>query len=172
MAKKKSLPKIFISYSEFDEKHDRGRLSALCKRLLDEVRLQTGENWPVFLDRDTIKTGENWKSNVQEALENSDILIALITPNYFKSQGCRHEIEGFLNKEKQSERKPLIIPIMYLGSQDRLAQDELGKEVIKRDLLDWRDLRFEPFTSPRLKREMEKAASAISDAIEASDSGD
>lgn len=165
MSKKKHSHRIFISYSSFDEKHDRGRLSALCKRLQDEVEVQTGARWSVFYDK-TADPGKDWESRVNSELEKSSVFIVVVTPSYLESQWCRNEWEAILEKETRSRKKPLIVPVMYLGKEDRLMQDALGKEIMKRNCLDWRKLRFESFTSPRLKREMETAASAISDALE------
>ena len=51
MAKQKAQPTIFISYSFFDDKHERGRLSALSERLREELRAQLGANCPDFVDR-------------------------------------------------------------------------------------------------------------------------
>jgi cobaltochelatase CobT len=159
-------PQIFLSYSAFDEEHDRGRLSALCSRLKEEVRLQTGEEVSIWRDREEIKGGDNWRETIEQQLRDSDILIAFITPSYLNSRFCRQEITQFLDKEKDQKRKGLIVPIIYLGSEEHLTDNDLGREIVSRRGFDWRALRFEPFTSSRLKREIEKTATAIGKALE------
>ena len=163
---------VFVSYSKFDEAHDHGKLSALCERLTDELRLNSEENVSFWLDRENLSLGSNWKDRLDEALREADLLVAFITPSYLKNKWCREELTGFLKKEKQLNRQNTIIPIIYLGNEDWLSQDALGKEIIHRKVLDWRELRFEPFTSIRLKREMKKAAGAIEDAIHVSSESD
>lgn len=167
MAKQKAQPKIFLSYSSFDEKHEGGRLSALRKRLSEEFTAQRGKDGSVFVDRTAIRPGDNWKAKLQAALDAADVLVAFITPSYLNSPWCRTEIGAFFDKERQSGQKGVVVPIVYMGTADRLAQDSLGKAIVERDPLDWRELRFEPFSSSRLKREMQKAASAIGQAIQA-----
>jgi len=170
VAKRKTQHTIFVSYSSFDDQHDDGKLSALCQRLTEELRVQTGDDYSVFLDRKKIRTGDNWRTAMQAALDASDVFVAFITPSYLNDRWCRSELEGFLDKERRRDQKGIIVPIMYMGHEGRMLRNPLGKTIAERQPLDWRDLRFEPFTSIRLKREMHKAATAIGGAIEAAGS--
>ena len=169
MSKSERSPKIFASFSSFDDRHEQGKLSALCSRLQDEVRFQTGRDIPFFIDRSELKAGVQWLGSTQEALQQSNVLVALLTPSFFKSRWCRSQILDFLEKEKALHHEGLIIPILYNGNLPRIANDELGKIMARRRLLDWRNLRFEEFTSPRLKRQIEEAANWIASAVEKSE---
>jgi hypothetical protein len=44
----------FMSYVRFDDQHENGRLTEFCKRLSGEVRIQTGETFEIFQDRNSI----------------------------------------------------------------------------------------------------------------------
>jgi len=54
MAKQK--PPAFLSYAHDDDAHEQGKLREFAKRLAGEVRLHSGEEFPIFVDRE-ISTG-------------------------------------------------------------------------------------------------------------------
>jgi hypothetical protein len=56
-----------MSYVRFNDAHDDGQLTALRERLSNEVRVQTGEEFLIFQDRD-IAWGENWQQRIDETL--------------------------------------------------------------------------------------------------------
>jgi len=55
------VPVAFLSYVRLDDQHENGRLSEFCQRLSGEVRLQTGETFHIFQDRNDIRWGEQWQ---------------------------------------------------------------------------------------------------------------
>ena len=59
MASKKSVPAAFLSYSHFDDEHEGGRITELRKRLAQEVKFQTTQEFLIFQDRKDIKWGQN-----------------------------------------------------------------------------------------------------------------
>ena len=53
-----------------------------------------------------IDYGQRWEQKMNEALEDSDILLAFITPGYIESKNCCHEYNHFLeNAEGENEEK-------------------------------------------------------------------
>jgi len=56
----KRQPVAFMSYVHFDDTHENGRLTQFRERLSAEVRMQTGEEFPIFQDRNDIRWGQNW----------------------------------------------------------------------------------------------------------------
>ena len=56
--------------------------------------MQTGEEFPIFQDRNDIKWGQNWKQRVEESLDRYTFLIPVITPGFFKSSNCRDGVAG------------------------------------------------------------------------------
>jgi hypothetical protein len=53
-------PAAFMSYVNFDDTHEEGRLTEFCRRLSGEVRMQTGEESCIFQDRKDIDWGQQW----------------------------------------------------------------------------------------------------------------
>lgn len=165
--KKKSLtPAAFLSYVRFDDKHEDGKISEIRERLCSEVRAQTGEEFPIFQDRNDIHWGENWESRIENELDTSTFLIPIITPSFFKSPSCRKELEGFLKREEQLKRNDLVLPIYYIEVDLKKARrDPLLKMIFKHQYADWREMRFELTTSPQFSRSVAQLATDLRDAI-------
>src|SRR5580698_107407 len=97
----KPKPAAFLSYVRLDDEHEDGRLSEFRKRLSSEVRMQTGEEFPIFQDRNDISWGQNWQTRIDDSIDHSTFLICILTPGFFKSVACRREVERFIQREKQ-----------------------------------------------------------------------
>ena len=168
---KSVIPAAFMSYTHFDDDRDRGRLTEFHKHLSSEVRAQTGEDFPIFQDRRDIEWGQNWQERIDGAINQVTFLIPIITPSYFKSQPCRHELEKFLRREKELGRNDLILPLYYidtplLSDNEKRASDSLAQAVAAHHYADWRDLRFDPFDSPPVCRKLADLAIQIRNALE------
>ena len=158
-----------MSYVRSDDQH--GRLTQFRERLSAEVQLQTGEEFPIFQDRNDILWGQNWKQRIEESLDAVTFLIPIITPSFFKSPPCRGELEQFLEREEKLQRNDLVLPVYYidcplLNDEQKRATDNLAQVVAERQYVDWRDLRFEPFTSPQVGKRLAQLAVQIRDALE------
>ena len=146
-------PAAFMSYARFDDRHDDGQLTAFRDRLAAEVRVQTGEDFHIFQDRDDIAWGQNWQQRISQALDTVTLLLAIITPGFFRSPHCRAETEQFLDRERRLGRGDLILPVYYVSTPEiddpsRRDADPLAAILATRQHADWRELRFEPTTSP------------------------
>lgn len=171
MAEEQRPPVAFMSYVRFDDKHESGRLTEFRNRLSGEVRMQTGEDFPIFQDRNDIQWGQNWKERVEDSLDGATFLIPIITPSFFNSAACREELERFLAREKKLKRNDLVLPVYYVSSpvlddDSKRAEDELAQEIAKHQFADWRELRFEPFTSPQVSKTLANLAIQIRNALE------
>ncbi|NUO84348.1 toll/interleukin-1 receptor domain-containing protein [candidate division KSB1 bacterium] len=147
-------PIAFLSYVHFDDQHENGRLTQFRERLSAEMRIQSGNEFIIFQDRDDIAWGQLWKERIEESLDEVTFLIPIITPSYFKSPTCRFELERFLEREKKLNRNDLILPVYYvdcpvLNEETKRSSDKLAEVVAARQYVDWRELRFEAFTSPQ-----------------------
>ena len=91
----------FLSYTRIDDQHHGGLISELRKRLSDEVRIQTGTDFPIFQDREDIAWGQNWQARIDDALDAVTLLLPVVTPNFFHSPACRAEVERFLARERE-----------------------------------------------------------------------
>jgi parallel beta-helix repeat protein len=167
----KRKPAAFMSYVRFVDEHDEGRLTLFRERLSAEVRVQTGEGFPIFQDRKDILWGQNWKERIEESLDEVTFLIPIITPGFFKSQPCRDELQQFLEREKKLKRNDLILPVYYvdcplLNDEAKRATDELAQVIAARQYADWRELRFEPWTAPQVGNTLAQLAVQIRDTLE------
>src|SRR6201995_4424634 len=105
-----------MSYVRLDDHHENGRVTELRSRLAGEVRMQLGEEFSIFQDRNDVAWGQQWQQRIDGAIDGTTFLIPIITPSFFKSPPCRNEIERFLEREKKLKRSDLILPIYYVTS--------------------------------------------------------
>ena len=163
-----SQPAAFLSYVRFNDQHDDGWVSQFCERLSAEVRVQLGEEFPIFQDRKDIVWGQSWQRRIDQALDAVTLLLVIITPGFFRSAACRAEVERFLARERDLGRDDLILPVYYVSTPElddpqRRDADELARVLGSRQFADWRDLRFEPLTSPGARRAVAHLATRMRD---------
>src|ERR1700730_10030865 len=159
-------PAAFMSYVRFNDQHDEGQLSQFRERLSAEVRVQTGEEFLIFQDRHDIAWGQNWQQRLDQALDAVTLLLVIITPGFFRSPACRAEVERFLARERDLGREDLILPVYSMSAPElddpeRRDADEVARVLASRQFADWRDLRFEPFTSPMVRKAMAQLATRM-----------
>ncbi|TQK44032.1 F-box protein 11 [Streptomyces sp. SLBN-118] len=161
-------PAAFMSYVRFNDEHDDGLLTQLRERLGTEVRAQTGEEFAIFQDRNDVAWGQNWQQRIDEALDAVTLLLVIITPSLFRSPACRAEVARFLKQEGELGRQDLILPVYYISARElddpQLCEaDEMARVLASRQHADWRELRFEPFTSPLVRKAIAQLASRMRD---------
>lgn len=161
-------PAAFMSYVRFDDQHDDGQVTQFRERLAAEIRVQTGEEFPIFQDRNDIAWGQNWQARIDETLDGVTLLLVVITPSFLRSPACRAEVDRFLARERELGRQDLILPVHYIDTPElndpkRRDADELAQVLASRQLADWRELRFEPFTSPVVRKALAQLASRMRD---------
>jgi F-box protein 11 len=161
----------FMSYVRLDDHHENGRLTELCSRLSGEVRMQLGEQFSIFQDRNDVAWGQQWQQRIDGAIDATTFLIPIITPAFFKSPACRAEIERFLKRENHLGRSDLILPIYYVNcpilSEEMLRNgDSIAQTIAARQYVDWRELRFEPFTTPAVGKTLATLAGRIVRALD------
>ena len=160
----------FLSYVRFDDQHESGQLTRFQERLSAEVRAQTGEEFLIFQDRNDIAWGQNWRARIEDALDAATLLIPVITPSFFRSPACRTEVVRFLERERALGRDDLILPIYYISTPEldnpvRREADELAQVLAAREFADWRELRFEPLTSPVTRKALALLANRVRDSF-------
>ncbi|WP_131745077.1 DivIVA domain-containing protein [Frankia sp. Cppng1_Ct_nod] len=142
-------PIAFISYADEDHARHGGSINALGAAIESEIRSHTGHHdFRVFRDRREIGWGRLWNDRIVNPSDTTAILIAVMTPAFFRSAQCRHELECFLDRERHLARGNLVLPIRWADDLDlayRGANDPLAREVAQRVPDDWPDLYGEPF---------------------------
>ena len=159
-----------MSYVRFDDAHEDGQLSAFRERLAGEVRIQTGREFPIFQDRNDIGWGQNWRQRIEETLDEVTLLLVIVTPGLFHSSACRGEVARFRERERKLGRADLILPVYYVSARemddpDLRKSDDLASLLWERQYADWRELRFEPPTSPVLRKAIAALASRMRDSF-------
>jgi hypothetical protein len=163
-------PVAFLSYAHIDDEYHDGAITEFRKQLTRAVRVIAGQDFEIFQDRDGIEWGENWRETLGAALGAVRFLIPILTPSFFRSEECRKEVQAFLDREAASGRNDLILPIYYLESsmmedKEQRAHDKLASALASHQHRDWRSLRKEPFTSPKVKDALEGLAKDIDRAL-------
>jgi F-box protein 11 len=166
-------PAAFLSYVHYDDEHEEGRITELLKRLEGEIRVQTGlKEFNIFQDRD-ICWGEQWQARIDSTLDAATFFIPILTPLFFRSDACRNELSKFLDRETALHRHDLILPIYYVNAPEfndpiKRAGDSLARTLAARQYVDWRELRLEPWTDPRLGKLLARMAVQLRHAMERS----
>ncbi len=144
--------------------------------LSDEFRTQTAQEFLIFEDSKSLEWGENWRRRINESLNEVTFLIAILTPNYFKSPDCRGEMERFLEREKKVGRDDLVLAI-HLVETPGLFQskepvtDQLIKTVSDRQPRDWTQLRLKSLTSQGMRKQIAELAQQVRQRLKRSQRG-
>jgi F-box protein 11 len=159
-----------MSYARFNDVHDDGQVTAFRERLSAEVRVQTGEEFVIFQDRADIVWGQNWQRRIEQALDGVTLLLVIITPSFFRSKPCRDEVMRFAERERELGRDDLILPVYYVSTPElddpaRRDADPMAALLAARQFTDWRELRFEPLTSPAARTAIAMLGSRMRDAF-------
>jgi len=159
----------FLSYVRKNDEHDHGRITELRRRLSAEVAVQTGENFLIFQDRKDILAGMRWRHRIEASIDGTTLLVAVVTPSFLKSEGCREEVLLFLEREKELRRDDLIIPILYMPTPGLWDEsDEVAVDLASRQYFDWTDYRFDDPTSGGVLRAVAELAQELVAAMERS----
>jgi hypothetical protein len=96
--------KVFISHAQADEKYADALRAALGRRGID-----------VWNPESQIAPGENWALKYGKALENSDAVVVLLSPDSTKSDAVGHEIQYALLSPQFRDR---LIPVVVRPTED------------------------------------------------------
>ena len=90
------MASLFISYSRNDQ--------AFVRKLYETL---VADKHEVFVDWEGIPPSSKWKNEIDAAIDKSDAILCILSPDYLASEVCRHELAN-----AESEKKRLI-PIVY-----------------------------------------------------------
>lgn len=97
-------PTVFISYSRQDETEKDKFVSHL--KALKQIDLIE-----IWSDDEQISAGEDWEAKINEAIEQAEVAVLLITANFLSSDYVQNEqLPALLNKRQQ--KKMTIIPVI------------------------------------------------------------
>ena len=170
------LPELvgFFSYSREDDVDSDGALSRLRDRIQRELRSQIGRaktDFRLWQDREAIAFGKMWEAEITDAVQQAVFFIPIITPTAIKSRHCKFEFDAFLQREKVLGRTDLVFPIYYirvaeLEDETRWRSDPLLRIVGARQWADWKNLRHEDISSPRVREAIAQFCAQIVEALD------
>lgn len=168
-AKPGKEPDAFLSYTRSDDLYAGGRITMFREHLERTVRAITGRPFLIFQDIDGIGLGEHWPDKLDSMLARTRFFMPMLTPSFFQSQACRHELEQFLAAEGRAGRKDLILPIYCIETElledaGLRSQDTLATTIHERQRHDWRPFLFEPFDSRDVRLSLQALARKIMEA--------
>jgi len=146
-----------------------GSVTKFRERLEGEIKVQSGQRFEIFQDRNDIRWGQFWQERIIESLADATFLIPIITPSFLVSPACRMEVETFLRIEQTIGISKLILPVYYVScdaTESGNESDKLVAEIRKRNWTDWRSFRFTPFDDPSMRAEVAKLATSVKLAIQ------
>src|SRR4051812_5231295 len=122
--------RFFFSYSSETLRASEGRLEEFFNALRNRVHLKVGGdiNKIAFRDKARLNIGDFWGPELVHALQESSVLVAIISPHYLESQPCGREFEFFLQRFariQQAGGSPhRIVPVFWVDKADcRLPPD-------------------------------------------------
>lgn len=129
----------FFSYRRPDDEATDGLISKIHQVMQNRLVPYLGEDVEIFLDTDDIKTGDDWPERLQQALDAANYLIPILSPNFFKSDYCRRELERFFEKEDELNRYDMVLPVYLfeIPNYSIHADDELIAKTARRNHENW-----------------------------------
>ena len=101
--------KVFISHAATDAK--------LAERVAHVLREAGFQVW----DETQILPGDNWGTQLAEALQESEAMVVLLTPNSLNSPNLNHEVGYALGNEGYKGR---VIPVLA-ASPEQLPKEDV-----------------------------------------------
>ena len=105
---------IFISYARIDNRENDRYVERLAEEMTSLYRQRTGRVLRIFLDKQEITTAQMWEREIHAALRRSSIMIAVLSPAYFRSSWCGREWDGFIGVSRDRSITYGITPYLKL----------------------------------------------------------
>jgi cellulose biosynthesis protein BcsQ len=142
----KDTVKVFISYSHKDKEYKHRLETHLSP--LEKKGLAT------FWSYDQIIAGSNWKDVISEQLENSQVLLLLITRNYLISNSTKLELDKIA--EQAGKKKVWMVPIIVEESGWQEISLISNRLVLPRDGIPINDSEDQEAAFAGIAKEIEK----------------
>lgn len=154
----------FWSYVHQDDEDDGGRIVSLARLLAARLRLRTGRDAHIFVDKD-LTWGDDWEPEIDAQLLATKFFVPIVTPSFFRSPPCREEVLKFTASAKRLGLTELVMPLYYVTVPEIEAGEPSGDEVIeiiKRfQWEDWREAALEDSSSAMFRKRLDDLATAL-----------
>jgi hypothetical protein len=98
---------IFLSYARTDDRlppnlqDGKGFVTCLLEQTYFEFQ-QLGAPWPtIWRDTRNLELGDVFDPIIEEAIQQSDLLLVVLSPNWMESEYCRQELDSFKRRWQQ-----------------------------------------------------------------------
>ena len=116
--------KVFISHASTDAK--------LAKCVAEVLRDAGFQVW----DETQILPGDNWGGKLAEALQESEAMVVLLTPNSLHSPNLSYEVGYALG---QADYKGRVIPVIAAPPEEQLSKEDIPWVLYKLHMIYLRD---------------------------------
>jgi hypothetical protein len=107
---------IFVSHAAgtvLDEWVD-----AFLELLRRELSKVLGHEPRIFFDLSQVRVDAAWDASVASSLQRSRLLLAIVTPKFMESPWCRAQWATFERRETETDRAPLIQPVLVRPAEN------------------------------------------------------
>jgi hypothetical protein len=148
--------KVFISYTR--TKDEFAAVSDFVRHFSNELNLLDPES-TVFYDKKGLEAGDVYPEDLENELDNSDLLVILVSPAWLSRAWCRREYEHFAAKE----HKRRVVPILWVTTPqlNTHADDAIARGLAPIVYDDWRDLRHKKWDDEVIRTRVAKLAERV-----------
>jgi hypothetical protein len=150
---------IFLSYTR--KKDQFLSVSSFRERLEVEVEMRSPGS-RVFQDKQHLLEGFHFPEVIFAELMRADVLLALVSPAWLRSEWCRREFSVFTADAADSTRLHRILPVLWVDTPEMNSNssDIVARTLANINYADWRELRYESWENPMNQRQVGKLAEA------------
>lgn len=105
---------LFLSHTHTEQ--------AFAARLSSQLRKHGISVWA---PSDAIRPGSRWASQIDSALNEAGIFVALVSPEYLRSQWCMFELGAAIGKSW--EQRHFVVPVLLRGSRTTAKRGPLAQ---------------------------------------------
>ena len=113
------IPSVFLSYVHADDDYHDGMLTAFA-HAVEEACDYKGVPIELRLDKDTLQWGDDWNDRLQQEVERTTFLLAMVTNRYVASRACREEFIQFRTKTQAAGYNGLLTLLVDAPNWDRM----------------------------------------------------
>jgi hypothetical protein len=150
---------LFISYAHADDRGENlEKVTALIAAIKADYLRVTGAALNIFFDTHSIGSMDDWEAKILTGLRHSKMMVAILSPNYFRSDFCRREWETYVETELALALPGDGITPIYVVRHPAFESDPVEeqvrhwiKDLWRRQYIEW--LPFWPEGAKALERE-------------------
>ena len=139
--------RVFLSYTRLKDQFN--KVSEFRERLQQELELRDPGS-QVFQDKVNLREGQHFPEELEQAVSQSEVFLALVSPAWLSSDWCRREFGLFTSEATDSSRLHRIVPVLWVETPEMRSNslDLIARTIAPINYSDWRDLRYERWEEP------------------------